>query len=104
MTRRFEIVWSSTAKNQLFEIADVIAADKPRAAEKWMQTVLKKLENASKMPLAFRKVPELDAENIREVIVGAYRVVFRLSSNRIEVLSVFHGHSLSAVERLATRE
>ena len=71
MTRRFEIVWSDNAKNQLFEIADVIAADKPRAAEKWLQTVLKKIENASKMPLAFRKVPELDAENIREVIVGA---------------------------------
>ena len=35
-------------------------------------------------------VPELDREDIREVIETPYRIVYRILADRIDVLTVFH--------------
>ncbi|WP_304152227.1 type II toxin-antitoxin system RelE/ParE family toxin [Mesonia mobilis] len=38
-----------------------------------------------------RKVPEIQDENIREVIEGNYRIIYRVvSENRIDILTVHH--------------
>src|SRR5258706_533453 len=46
-------------------------------------------------PRAFarRRVPELGRDDIREVLVRSYRLVYRVA-NRMEVLAVFHGQRL----------
>ncbi len=44
------------------------------------------------MPRAGRVVPELGLEEIREVFLGKYRIVYRLVEGGIEVLTVFEGH------------
>ena len=47
------------------------------------------------MPQAGRIVPEsADRRDIREVLRGAYRIVYRIRANANEVLTVFEGHRL----------
>lgn len=36
-------------------------------------------------------VPEWQQRSVREVIVGAYRVIYRLRRQQVEVLTVIHG-------------
>jgi plasmid stabilization system protein ParE len=51
-------------------------------------------ERAAAVPLAGRRVPELAREDVREVLLRSYRIVYRLAEHRIEVLTVFEGHRL----------
>lgn len=46
------------------------------------------------LPLVGRRVPELGRDDIREVFLRAYRIVYRIMDERIEVLTVFEGHRL----------
>ncbi len=36
-------------------------------------------------------VPELGDPNIRELIIYSYRLVYEISLNRIEILTIVHG-------------
>lgn len=46
------------------------------------------------MPHAGRQVPELGRDDIREVLVRGYRIVYRVGPNGIDILTVFEGHRL----------
>jgi toxin ParE1/3/4 len=39
-------------------------------------------------------VPERDDQAIRELLVGNYRIVYRLRDDTAEILTVFHGARL----------
>jgi hypothetical protein len=39
-------------------------------------------------------VPEFEREDIREMLTGNYRTVFKVESDRIVILTVFEGHEL----------
>jgi hypothetical protein len=39
-------------------------------------------------------VPELQREDVREVIEGNYRIVYMITKDSMEVLTVFEGHHL----------
>lgn len=39
-------------------------------------------------------MPEIGDSAVREVIVGSYRLVYRLLSDTAEILTVFHGARL----------
>ena len=45
-------------------------------------------------PQSGRIVPELDYEEIREIIHGNYRIIYQISSENIEILTVRHGRQL----------
>jgi len=42
-------------------------------------------------PLSGRKVPEYEADQIREVIEGPYRIIYDIKPDQIDVLAVIHG-------------
>ena len=41
-----------------------------------------------------RIVPEINSPNIREIIEGNYRIIYRVAQEKIEVLTVFEGRKL----------
>jgi toxin ParE1/3/4 len=57
-------------------------------------TLLSAAEYAAASPGAGRRVPELGRDDIREVLKGKYRIVYRVTAERVEVLTVFEGHRL----------
>ena len=87
-----DIRWTWRAQRDLVEIGDFIARDKPRAAALWVGRLITAVERAATFPSSGRVVPELGREDLREVLVGRYRVVYQISSDVVIVLTVFEGH------------
>jgi len=89
-TRRFS--WTDRALADLEAIGDYIARDNPAAAERWVLQLMAIAENAGRNPLAGRRVPELSRDDVREVFRRTYRIVYRVTDEQLEVLTVFEGH------------
>jgi toxin ParE1/3/4 len=49
---------------------------------------------AASMPFAGRVVPEHGREDIREVLVRSYRIIYRVQPDQMVVLTVLEGHRL----------
>jgi toxin ParE1/3/4 len=95
-----KIVWSPLAVDRVSEIAGYIAQDNSVAAESWINTVFKKVEDLKAFPESGRIVPETDNKTIRELIYGNYRIIYRLEEKRISVLTVRHGKQILPVDEV----
>jgi plasmid stabilization system protein ParE len=89
------VVWTDRALSDLEAIGDFIAADNPRAAERWVGALMVTAERAAGAPMAGRRVPELGRHDVREVIT---HLPDRVPGDErcIEVLTVFGSSALSA--------
>jgi plasmid stabilization system protein ParE len=88
-----KIIWSPLALERVQEIACYIARDKPSAAEKWVKDLFTLVGRVATQPRRCRIVPELNRPDIRELIHGSYRVIYRLTDS-IHILTVRHGRQL----------
>jgi toxin ParE1/3/4 len=92
MAHRVE--WSRRALQDLENIAEFIGRDSPTYAG----TVIKKIVSQTRMlaqfPRTGRKVPEFDDENVRELIVYSYRIIYRLTGEGVLVAAVIHGRRM----------
>ena len=88
------LFWTDRALSDLEAIGDYISRDDPRAAVRWIDQLLAAAVRAALNPLAGRPVPEVGRSDVREVFKKTYRIVYRVSRGRIEILTVFEGHRL----------
>jgi toxin ParE1/3/4 len=95
-----KIIWSPLAVDRVSEIAGYIAQDNPVAAESWINTVFKKVENLKAHSESGRIVPETNNNTIRELIYGNYRIIYRLEEKRLSVLTVRHGKQVLQVDEV----
>jgi len=85
------IRWSSRASADLQAIQDFIAQDSPHHAGEVACRIIKGADSLPDSPRLGRVVPEQRDPLVRELIIGAYRLVYRIEENAIEVMTVFHG-------------
>lgn len=83
--------WSFPAKNDLRRIYDYIANDSKFYAKRLVETIVEKTEILDKFSKVGRVVPEIEDDNIREIFIYSYRVIYEISSTNIEILAVIHG-------------
>lgn len=95
-----KILWSPLAIDRVAEIAEYIAMDNPDSAENWVDTVFKKVEDLKIFPESGRIVPETVNINIRELIYGNYRIIYRVEEKRLAVLTVRHGKQVLPVDEI----
>ena len=88
------LFWSRRAHADLQEIADFIARDDEQSAARWIERLLAAAEQAAHMPQSGRRVPEFCREEIREVLLKNYQVVYLVQERKITVLAVFESHRL----------
>ncbi len=86
-----EIEWSLKAENDLNEVIDYIAQDSLEYALSFYEQVREKVENLIQFPKMGRIVPELDEPTIRELILRNYRIIYRISEKKIQIVRLFHG-------------
>jgi plasmid stabilization system protein ParE len=89
-----KIQWMPLAVTRVEEIVDLIAMDRPRAAEQWAVGVFDFVDKLERSPKRGRVVPELGREEIREIRYGQYRILYRLDPDLIAILTVRHGRRL----------
>ena len=85
------VVWSPRAIRRVVEAADFIALDKPDAARRWAEATFAAVERLAEFPHSGRVVPELRRREIREVIHGSYRIIYRVGEEDVFILTVRHG-------------
>ena len=84
--------WSPRSLTDLLEIRGFIALDDAKAAERWVARLRLRVRALVSTPLAGRVVPEIADPAVREVLVGRYRLVYRVEVEVVTVLTVFEGH------------
>ena len=94
------VVWTRQARARLAAIEDYIAQDDPEAAARWTNRLVQRTKALGAFPESGRRIPERATSLLREVVVGNYRIVYRVGAKRIEVLTVFEGHHLLPSEDL----
>lgn len=70
------VVWSKPAIEDLKQIYDFIAGDSKLYAAKVVEDIILRTEQIDKFPLSDRIVPEISSENIREIFVYSYRLMY----------------------------
>lgn len=83
-----KIIWSPLAQHKLNDIGDYIAQDKPGAALNWVESVLDQVENLASFPNSGRSVPGLDNDQYKELIIGNYRVIYKILEKEIHILTI----------------
>ncbi len=86
--------WAERARDDLREIFDFIARDSPRAAEALVERVLQATERLKSFPESGRPVPEFPDLGYRELLIGNYRVQYRVEAGTVWIASVVHGRRL----------
>ena len=89
-----EVTWSPRAILELEDICHYIANDSQYYAALFAQRIINLVENIHDFPLAGRIVPEYQRDNLRERLFQNYRVVYRISQYKIEIVSIVHGARL----------
>jgi len=89
-----EIRWTLQAADDLEAIAEFISVDSPQYAQLFAIDVLTAIERLALFPRSGRIVPELGNAAIREIVLGNYRIVYRLRKDAVEILTIYHGARL----------
>lgn len=85
-----KLIISPAARQDLVDILEYIARDKPLAAANWVETIEQKCELIAATPDFGEIRPELGV-NIRSSSVGRYVIFFRPITDGIEVVRVISG-------------
>ena len=89
-----KVHWTNHAKRRLHHIHDHIATTAPKAADQTIRKILLRSRQIGDLPYAGREVPEYRREDIRELLVRPYRIIYRLRTRKIDVLTVMHFRQL----------
>ena len=65
-----------------------IANENPKAANTWIETLFLSVGKFPSFPGSGRVVPELNEDTIREIFFSNYRVVYRIDSKQVSILTV----------------
>ena len=83
-----KIIWSPRAFERASEYADYISEDSQAEAKKWLVKLFKEVKRLETFPESARVVPELNEPNIREIIFNNFRIIYEISENSINILTV----------------
>ncbi len=95
-----KIIWSPLAIDRVSEIAEYISKDNPRAAAGWIEDIFEKdliLKSSLKMG---RTVPEINSKEVREIIFGNYRIIYRIEKNNISILTIRHTKQILPIDEI----
>ena len=85
------VVWTRTALNHLTDIYEYISRDSQQYARRMVDRITARSKQIGTFPESGQVVSEVDDPQVRELIEGPYRVIYRIESRRVVVLAVIHG-------------
>ncbi|PWK48624.1 type II toxin-antitoxin system RelE/ParE family toxin [Pleionea mediterranea] len=83
-----QIKWTEPALEDLNDIAEYIALDKPVAAKKLVQKIFKSVKRLKDFPKSGKVPDDLRDSRYREIVVGPCRVFYRVEPNTVFILYV----------------
>lgn len=75
---------------RVVEIGEYVALDSPAAAANLVEELFGSVQRLARFPASGRRVPESQRSDLREVVHGNFRVIYRLDTEQVVVLTVRH--------------
>jgi toxin ParE1/3/4 len=88
------VLWTLQAVEDVEAIRNFISRDSPHYAALMAERIVESVERLKEFPRSGRVVPELEQEAYREIVLGTFRVVYRVVDDRVEILTVVHAARL----------
>ena len=88
-----KIRWTVGARRDLYEIVTHIAEDSPAYAINFAERITLAIDRLEAFPQLGRIVPEYQDANVRELIVGNYRIVY--SNSSVQLISGLRRYNAS---------
>jgi plasmid stabilization system protein ParE len=88
------VVWTRQAVEDVEAIKAYVARDSTHYAALLVERIVGAVDRLESFPESGRVVPEVGDGALREVIFGAYRIVYRAEPDSVEVLTVHHAARL----------
>lgn len=98
------LIWTEPALADLDEIAEYIALDNPKAASRFVEKILDKVERLQAHPMSGKRPPELTHTPYREVVVAPCRVFYRVEKDDVYLLYILRSERLLRPYLLQERE
>lgn len=84
------VIWAPRAIVRATEIGAYFAAERPNSARRWVKELFALAAGLRRHPRVGRKVPEAGRDELRQVLHGKYRLIYRIERTRLVVLTVRH--------------
>jgi len=86
-----QINWTFQSRDDLKSIAEYIAKDSKKYARFQILRIRQRTKILNSQIYSGKIVPEMDIQNIRELIEGNYRIIYLIiNEERIDILTVHH--------------
>ena len=89
-----KIIWSEESLEDIESIAKYIEKDSMAYAKSVVRNIFLKVNILPDFPLIGRVVPEYQDENIRELFIYSYRLIYKIDKKFISIIAVIHGKRL----------
>jgi toxin ParE1/3/4 len=93
-----ELVWTRQAVQDVEDIKLYIGRTSRHYAALVAERIVESAGRLREFPTSGRVVPEFSRDDVREIIWGNYRVVYRIRTSSVDVLTVYHGARLLKLE------
>lgn len=84
------VEWTDKAKSSLKAIYNYIKEDSLFYAEEVRNKFIIESKKLEDFPQIGRVVPESDNENIRELFIYSYRMLYEIKNDNVYILSIIH--------------
>ena len=84
------VIWTQPAKADLRSIHDFIAHDSRHYAKKVVQDIREKTDILEQLPKRGKKILKLNDDQVRELSLYSYRIIYEIKAQGIFVLAVVH--------------
>lgn len=86
-----QLNWTDQAIADLTNIAGFIRKGSAKYARITIQRIRNSARQINQFPLSGRIVPETQIQSLREIIIGNYRLIYKIvSDERTDIITVFH--------------
>ena len=85
-----KVVWTEFALEDLRSIHSYISNDSKIYADKFVETLINRVDQLETFPKSGRVVPEFESDTLRELFEGNYRIVYKINSDHIGVVRIHH--------------
>jgi plasmid stabilization system protein ParE len=86
------IRWTEKASADALSIFDYIADHSPAYAESLYERILERPIQLEVHPRSGSIVPEFRRDDIRELFVYSFRIIYRIAGEEIRILAIIHGN------------
>ena len=86
-----KVIWAPSALGDIESIAEYIAKDSVEMASLFVSRLFDATDRLNEFPFSGRIILEINNPDCREIVYGAYRIMYRVEKTEVWITGVIHG-------------